>query len=81
MYSALQITSDSVCQNMTLQSEKLHIPKELNLPSELISQHKKLSTQTNMFWSSSPTSSHVLTQPSLARVYGPVSSSFILSSC
>lgn len=24
-YSALQITSDSICQNMTLQSEKLHM--------------------------------------------------------
>lgn len=28
MYSALQITSDSICQNMTLRSEKLHISKE-----------------------------------------------------
>lgn len=27
-YSALQITPDSICQNMTLKSEKLHVSKE-----------------------------------------------------
>lgn len=43
-YSALQITSDSICQNMTLKSEKLHISKEWSLPSVLIPQHKKLGT-------------------------------------
>lgn len=28
MYSALQITSDSICQNVTLESEKSHTLKE-----------------------------------------------------
>lgn len=30
-YSALQITSDSICQNMTLKSEKLHMLEEWRL--------------------------------------------------
>lgn len=63
---------------MTLKSEKLHISKELNLLQELIPHNKNLSTQTNMFETSSPTSSHgaVSTQSSTARLYGP-SSSFL----